>query len=55
MIAMNPAPQTVHSTHNSVASLPQPTLWVPPGNTGGANLNPFKPKPVPPDLRPFLD
>ena len=30
-------------------------FWVPTGNTGGANVNPFKPMPVPDDLRPYLD
>jgi hypothetical protein len=24
--------------------------WVPEGNTGGANISPFKPLPIPPDL-----
>ena len=30
-------------------------FWVPTGNTGGANVNPLKPMPVPDDLRPYLD
>jgi len=29
--------------------------WVPAGNTGGANVSPFKPMPVPPDLQLLLD
>ncbi|MDH4464304.1 DUF3703 domain-containing protein [Acidovorax sp.] len=28
--------------------------WVPVGNTGGANVSPVKPMPVPPDLQPFF-
>ncbi len=30
-------------------------IWVPIGNTGGANVNPMKPMPVPEDLRKILD
>lgn len=37
------------------AALTKSLIWVPAGNTGGANVNPFKPMPVPGDLRPFLD
>lgn len=37
------------------AALTKSLIWVPVGNTGGANVNPFKPMPVPTDLRPFLD
>ena len=29
--------------------------WVPTGNTGGANISPFKPLPVPDDLQKVLD
>jgi len=29
--------------------------WVPAGNTGGANVNPFRPMPIAPDLRALLD
>lgn len=39
----------------SVAALTKSAIWVPTGNTGGANVNPFKPMPVPPDLRAYLD
>ncbi len=39
----------------SIAALTKSKLWVPLGNTGGANVNPFKPMPVPPDLRTYLD
>jgi len=38
-----------------LAALTKSLIWVPEGNTGGANVNPFKPMPVPADLRPFLD
>ena len=38
-----------------VAALAVSRLWVPLGNTGGANVHPFQPMPVPPDLRPYLD
>ena len=33
------------------------TLWgaVPRGNTGGANVNPLKPMPIPPDLQDLID
>jgi len=30
-------------------------VWVPAGNTGGTNVNPLKPMPVPEDLRPLLE
>ena len=30
-------------------------LWVPAGNTGGANVSGFKPMPVPPDLQRLID
>lgn len=30
-------------------------LWVPVGNTGGANVNAMRPMPVPPDLQAVLD
>lgn len=30
-------------------------LWVPTGNTGGANVSATRPMPVPPDLQEFLD
>ena len=30
-------------------------IWVPPGNTGGANVSAFRPMPVPPDLQAILD
>ncbi len=29
-------------------------LWVPMGNTGGSNVNAFKPMPIPPDLAALL-
>ena len=29
--------------------------WVPQGNTGGSNVSPFKPMPIPPDLRATLE
>ncbi len=29
-------------------------IWVPLGNTGGANVNPLKPMPIPEDLRALL-
>lgn len=30
-------------------------IWVPAGNTGGANVSAFRPMPVPADLRALLD
>lgn len=30
-------------------------LWVPKGNTGGTDVNPFKVMPVPEDLKQYLD
>lgn len=33
------------------AALTKSRIWVPVGNTGGANVNPFRPMPVPEDLR----
>ncbi|MCZ8062797.1 DUF3703 domain-containing protein [Silanimonas sp.] len=29
-------------------------IWVPEGNTGGANVSPFQPMPIPADLRDLL-
>jgi len=29
--------------------------WIPIGNTGGANVSPIKPMPIPPDLAHFFD
>ena len=30
-------------------------IWVPAGNTGGANVSAMRPMPIPDDLRPLLD
>lgn len=38
-----------------IAALLFPRLWVPAGNTGGANVSPFAPMPLPDDLRAILD
>lgn len=38
-----------------VAAATKSRIWVPLGNTGGANVNPFRPMPVPPDLASLLD
>jgi len=38
-----------------VASLLFSKIWVPTGNTGGANVNPLKPMPVPEDLQRILN
>jgi hypothetical protein len=38
-----------------IATVPAYMLgWVPVGNTGGANVSPIKPMPVPPDLAPHF-
>lgn len=37
-----------------VASLLFSRIWVPVGNTGGANVSPIKPMPIPEDLRALL-
>ncbi|MEQ8352686.1 MAG: DUF3703 domain-containing protein [Leptospiraceae bacterium] len=37
-----------------LASLVVSRLWVPIGNTGGSNVSPVRPMPVPEDLEPFL-
>jgi hypothetical protein len=37
-----------------VAALLFSRFWVPAGNTGGANVSPFQPMPVPDDLRQLL-
>ena len=47
--------EIVGQVFRSVAALTKSKLWVPLGNTGGANVNPFQPMPAPPDLRPYLD
>jgi len=38
-----------------IAALLFSRLWVPVGNTGGANVSPFTPMPLPDDLRTLLD
>lgn len=37
------------------AAVATPIGWVPIGNTGGANISPFKPMPIPQDLQAILD
>ncbi|WP_332309344.1 DUF3703 domain-containing protein [Pseudomarimonas arenosa] len=37
-----------------LAALLFSSIWVPAGNTGGANVNPFKPMSIPPDLADIL-
>lgn len=39
----------------SLAALLKTVIWVPAGNTGGANVNPLRPMPIPADLKPYLD
>jgi hypothetical protein len=38
-----------------VAALLFSKIWVPIGNTGGANVSALKPMPIPEDLRQLLD
>jgi len=38
-----------------IAALSKSRVWVPVGNTGGANVNPFRSMPVPDDLRQHVD
>lgn len=38
-----------------VAALAFSRLWVPTGNTGGANVSPLRPMPLPADLAALLD
>jgi hypothetical protein len=38
-----------------IASILFSKIWVPLGNTGGTNVNPLKPMPIPDDLKRFLD
>jgi hypothetical protein len=37
-----------------IASVLFSKIWVPVGNTGGANVNPLKPMPIPEDLKKIL-
>ena len=37
-----------------IASLLSSKIWVPIGNTGGSNVNPFKPMAIPEDLKKVL-
>jgi len=37
-----------------IASVLFSNIWVPTGNTGGANVNPLKPMPIPEDLKEIL-
>lgn len=43
--------ETVGQIARILASLLFSRIWVPEGNTGGANVSPFKPLPIPADLR----
>jgi len=38
-----------------IASVLFSKIWVPTGNTGGANVNPLKPMPIPEDLKQILN
>jgi len=38
-----------------IASMLFSKIWIPIGNTGGANVSPFKPMPIPSDLKKFLE
>lgn len=38
-----------------MASLLFSRIWVPLGNTGGTNVNPFTPMPIPSDLKKYLE
>ena len=38
-----------------IASIIFSKIWVPIGNTGGANVNPLKPMPIPEDLQKVLN
>ena len=38
-----------------IASVLFSKIWVPMGNTGGSNVNPLKPMPIPEDLKKTLD
>ncbi len=38
-----------------IASILFSRVWVPVGNTGGANVNPLKPMPIPKDLQKIID
>lgn len=38
-----------------LASILFSKIWVPIGNTGGANVNPFTPMPIPSDLKKHLE
>lgn len=46
--------ETVGQIARILASLLFSRLWVPEGNTGGANVSPLKPMPIPADLRELL-
>ena len=38
----------------SIAALLFSKIWVPRGNTGGSNVNPFKPMPIPSELKKIM-
>ena len=38
-----------------IAALAKSRIWVPLGNTGGSNVNPFRSMPVPADLKHHLE
>ena len=46
--------QVIGQIFRMLASIIFSRIWVPEGNTGGVDVNPFKPMPVPEKLKPFL-
>lgn len=46
--------ETIGQIFRIFASVGSLLGWVPRGNTGGANVNPFKPMEIPADLRDFF-
>jgi hypothetical protein len=49
------ARELVGQVVRTLAALMFSRIWVPIGNTGGANVNALRPMPVPPDLAQLLD
>jgi len=54
-LARTDAQEIVGQVLRLVAALAFSRIWVPIGNTGGANVSALKPMPVPEDLKPLLE
>jgi len=47
--------EVIGQTFRIIASVIFSRIWVPKGNTGGADVNPLKPMPIPDELKQYID